>query len=107
MKFFASGLSFKETLGVLRNDFKQLHKFPSFFRVFTTASIIYVTGSLFSQLRFIVGEYSPETEAEAKERRAHERIMRIRNSLTDGERDLLVWQEKNKERVERLVEDLK
>jgi hypothetical protein len=107
MKSFASGLSFKETLGVLKNDIRQLHKFPSFFRVFTTASILYVAGSLVGQLRFIVGEYTPESEAEAKDRRAKERTMRMRHSMTDGERDLVVWQQQNEERVKRLVEDSK
>ena len=107
MKSFSSGLSWRETVGVLRNDLRQLHKFPSFFGVFTTASALYVAGSLIQQLCFVVGEYTPETEAEAKARRAKERSMRMRLTLTDGERDLAQWRESNEARIKRLLEENK
>ena len=100
---FASGLGVKGILKVLQNDIRQLHKFPSFFRVATTASIVYVAGSLVSQLCLIVGEYSPETETQAKDRRAKERQLRMHQFMSDGERDLTQWTEQNSERIRNLV----
>lgn len=105
MKSFASSLGIRETLNILKNDLKHLNKFPSFFRVFTTASVLYVAGSLIQQLRFVVGEYTPETEAEAAERRAKERAMRMRQSMSDGERELALWKAQNEARIQRLLDE--
>lgn len=77
----------------------------AFTRLGITFAIVGMTTLLGLQYRFITSEFHAETPEEAKARRAEDKL--IRNSfrtVSDGERDLVVWRAENEARIQRLLD---
>jgi hypothetical protein len=100
---FSRTLTFGEFSKVFMNDLKNFRTQPyAVLRLSITASLIFFGACSFKQAVFIKSEFTQETDDERKTRIGRDKATReaSRRSLgSDGERDLLDWQERNKTRI--------
>ena len=88
------------------NDLKNFRKQPiAFLRLSVTGAALFCTCWSLNQAMFIKSEYTAETDEAKARRHFQERRLRQRDSrlASDGERDLFEWQEKNSERINRVL----